>query len=506
MLKKLGKKSERGQAIIIIAAALIGMVAMVGLMTDGGMTLVEYARLKRGIDSASIAAAQQFRKGYVVADLQNAAMEFLKLNQSDVVNVDIDTCETDATMCSTPKRKLVRVTATRHVNFGFLRVINITGTDITVTSVGEAASIDMVIAIDTSASMAWETTGDVKDPNYVPNCDPVAQPAWKRYDCIDPDSSDPSTTLHPDGDDPHICNLHSDDPARRCEPLGKIKDVAIQFVDTLFFPYDRVAVVASTQIIPTGNRDTTEVIPLSDNDTNGVPNTEIQNAIDSLRVFEPEDCDGSNLGLCLNRAIDLTDNYLGVDCPTFRATGDPSTCTSSNIGGLLNISGLEFSKPPVRKDSFWVVIALLGGPANATSPISGLPNGYCPTTTWFRPYCRDIDPQPFNAANPANRHPVPSLLTNYVYDANDYAYDAADFVTSPTTGMGASIFSICLGTYCQGYNSADPASAEHLGQYMALTAGGPTANHGLYYYAADTSGLPAIFKAIGDNILTRISQ
>ena len=64
MLKKIRKKSERGQAIILIAFAIVGLVAIVGLMTDGGMTLIEYARLKRGIDSASIAAASQFRKGF----------------------------------------------------------------------------------------------------------------------------------------------------------------------------------------------------------------------------------------------------------------------------------------------------------------------------------------------------------------------------------------------------------------------------------------------------------
>lgn len=500
MLRKLSKKSERGQAIIIIAAALVGMIAIVGLMTDGGMTLVEYARLKRGIDSASIAAAQQFRKGYVIADLQNAAKEFLTLNQSDVVNVQIDTCETDATMCSVPKRKLVRVTATRHVTFGFLRVVNINGTDITVTSIGEAASIDMVLAIDTSASMAYETTGDTKDVNYATNCPALV-------DCIDPNKSDPGTTLHPHGDDPAYCNNNLSDPSKRCEPLGKVKDVAIQFVNTLFFPYDRVSIVAFTEQTDGGDRDTTVVLPLSDNDTGGVPNTEIQDAISGLRVFQPGNCPTLN-GLCVN--YDGGGKYIGLDCPIYRTTGDPSSCTSSNVGGALNWAGLQFGIEPVRKDSFWTVIVLLGGPANATSPIAGNVNGYCPTTTWTIPFCRDLDASPFTVPPPStytkatdpNRHNSASPY----YDANDFAYDAADFVTDPTTGQGASIFSICLGSYCQNYPSTDPASAEHLGQYMALTSGGISANHGLYYYAADTSGLPAIFKAISDNILTRISQ
>ncbi|HNJ15409.1 MAG TPA: pilus assembly protein TadG-related protein, partial [Anaerolineales bacterium] len=72
MIKKLLKNSERGQAIILIAFAFVGLIAMVGLMTDGGVLLIEYARLKRGIDAASVAAAQQFRKDFNGDDLVSA--------------------------------------------------------------------------------------------------------------------------------------------------------------------------------------------------------------------------------------------------------------------------------------------------------------------------------------------------------------------------------------------------------------------------------------------------
>ena len=168
MIKNFMKNSERGQAIILIAFAIIGMVAIVGLMTDGGILLVEYARLKRGIDAASVAAALQFRQGFQNADLENAAEEFLRLNQSDVNSVQIDTCDTAATpedialLCTTPRRKLVRVTATRLVTFGFMRIVGFNSTTISATSIGEAASIDLVMVIDTSASMAFETTGSRK--------------------------------------------------------------------------------------------------------------------------------------------------------------------------------------------------------------------------------------------------------------------------------------------------------------------------------------------------------
>src|SRR3990172_3347075 len=148
--KKLLRKSERGQAIILIALAIVGLVSMVGLVTDGGILLIEYARLKRGIDAAAISAALQFRKGFSNVDLENSALEFLRLNQSDVFNVQIDTCDTDASICTVPIRKLVKVTASKHVQFGFMRVLGITETDISAFSVGEAASIDLALVMDTS--------------------------------------------------------------------------------------------------------------------------------------------------------------------------------------------------------------------------------------------------------------------------------------------------------------------------------------------------------------------
>ncbi len=112
----------------MVAIAFVGLVSMVGLMIDGGTLLLAYANLKRGVDSASIGAAQEFRKNYLQADMTDAAQEFLQLNQNNVFNVTTDTCATlpgDPVLCTTPLRKLVRVTASETVYFGFLKVIGI---------------------------------------------------------------------------------------------------------------------------------------------------------------------------------------------------------------------------------------------------------------------------------------------------------------------------------------------------------------------------------------------
>ncbi len=535
-LKKIRKASERGQAIILIAIALVGIVAIVGLMVDGGILLIEYARLKRGIDAASIAAASQFRKGFVGVDLEKAGLEFLNLNGVNISseNVSIFTCDYpdtshDETLCADftggVARKLVRIIARRYVDFGFMRVVGMNGTWIEAASVGEAASIDMVLAMDTSSSMAYETTVGG-----------------------DPNRSDPAVLGTHAGDDPIACN---NDPSRRCEPMGTIKDVAIDFVDELFFPYDRISVVAFTEQQSGGSatRNPYLILPFSDEQST------VEAAIRALRVFEPFICptDGSTpLGPCLFfDPATSPPRYIGQPCFPYQvgtkdADGnliedaggnpilDPTSCGASNVGGGLFMAGDQFAA--ARQDSFWAVVALIGGPANAAIPPSN-PLGVCPQNTWDLPggsgFCRDLDPMPasynppavadwsnsvqvtafnnyansynwaaYDVAN-ATRHPS----TDSNYDADDFARDGADHITSPDTGQGASLYTICLGTYCRAYpNSNDPASAELLGRYMSLHAGGPTANHGLYFQTNNAAELAQIFQSIANNIFTRISK
>jgi len=505
IFKNISRITERGQAIVMVAGAMVALIAILGLMVDGGILLIEYGRVKRGVDAASVAAAAQFRKGYTEADLITAGEELMHFNQADAV-VTVQTCNGvgvnhDESLCSTgtdPKRKLVRVTATRTVKFGFLPVIGINSTSITASAVGEAASVDMVIVLDTSSSMAFETTGDGNEDN--------------AFDA------------GPPGDDPVACNA---DPVLRCEPMGKVKDVAKDFVDKLFFPYDRVSVITSTsqvyEITGAESRNPYLLLPFSDNaNPDGTPNTEIQDAIDNVIVLEPAPCapwwsvseaDKTIPGPCiLTWDEDNPTTFWSVNCaPYIYELHDGSSCGPSNIGGALYLAGDQFAY--ARPEAFWVVINLFGGPANATnSPIPGGPDfGYCPNPNYGPPIlCRDIDP------TSSNRHHIVGGVADPLYDADDYARDAADFVASPSTGQNATIFSICMGDPCKQFGGAsfpDRESADRLGHYMAETAGDDLtanppviANHGLYFYAVDSSGLAPIFNAIAANIFTRISQ
>lgn len=482
--KKL-RSADRGQAILIIALAMVGLVAFVGMMTDGGVLLIEYGKLKRGIDAAAIASAQQFRAGFQGADLATAAQNFLILNESEADNIIIYRCkddpsavdgtEHDADLCTDPLRKLVRVYAERWVDFGFLRVIGFDGMNIEADSVGEAASIDLVLVIDTSASMSYETGGN---PNS------------------------PDSAL----DDPSVCNYSVSDP---CQPLADVKDVALEFINTMFFPYDRVSIVAVTGQDAGGTRDHVTVLELSDT------YADVEAAINSLKVFEPSACNWGSpaspaAGPCLN--YDAGGNFIGLDCPLYRngadliaGTGDevndPSSCNSSNIGGALYRAATEFTRDPVRSDAFWVIIMLAGGPANATdADTPSFLYGYCPTTTWnspTNPFCRDAD----NSTRHSNG--------DAEYDADDFARDMGDFVADPVDGQGVTIFTIGLGNLIQNAPKGDPDSAEVLLEYIAEVAGdgaGYTANHGFYSYAPTTANLDDIFESIADNIFTRIAK
>jgi Flp pilus assembly protein TadG len=539
-LQKILYKSERGQAIILVAFAIIGLVAMVGLVIDTGILLIEYGKLKRGVDAAAVSAAQQYRLSGNVLDkpaLENAAYNFLQLNQStDIVSVTVHSCEDDPSdtfvdanangvwdsgetltadwnlngtfdpsqrpeLCNPDpighpnnNRKLVEVVASKNVYFGFLAVIGITQTTVTASAVGEAATIDLVLVIDTSASMAYETV-------HVEGTTPVQDA----------------------GDDPSVCNLNNS-----CQPMRAVKDIALDFLDTLYFPYDRVAVVTMTSQTPGGDRNPRLWLPLNSNkDT-------VRAAINGIKVFEPRDCDGTDApGTCLN--YDGSGVFTGAICQTYQlhlglADANPSSCPSSNVGGALSLARAAFTDPSdpdfARLDAFWVVVTLLGGPANATDSTMTYPFGFCPEYTWPEiwdgAFCRDKRPSVRHAdTDPLvpYTNPVSGATSDIsYYDADDYARDMADNLATLTTGEGVTIFTIGLGAQIRSTSTVeageDPAG-EALLQYIAECAGEPghvcdnpvkVINHGQYFYAPNSNALTDIFDRIAKNIATKISQ
>lgn len=549
IVKSLAKKSERGQAIILIAFAFIGLIAMVGLVTDTGLLLIEYGKLKRSVDAAAVAAAQEYRPDPLadpdpttgvrplnLTAMENATRTFLQINQiNNLDSVEVHTCEDTGDdrpeLCNPDpdgnpieNRKLVEVTATSNVGFAFLRVLGINSAEVVVRSIGEAATIDLVLLMDTSGSMSYATSGD-------------------------PYESD-------QGDNPVTCN-----DADNCQPMRAIKDVAMEFVDSLiYYGYDRVAVIPMTGQV-TGPTDAAERDPNPDDEDEVLPlsfdRDVILGSIDDLTVFQPRICPNTftidGVGGCLkyeggtyiDEFCEPYDAAMAMPTEPERGTANPSSCPSSNFGNMFAMAqdayGGSGNPNLQRTESLWVTVMVASGPANASTPsdpdLVDYPFGYCPQNTWLlfampepRPRrCRDAVPgnerSPSSALVPYT-NPLTGETTNIsLYDAEDYARDMADNLAASKTPNGVTIYTIGLGDGVVREANGTPAvvceiettagnrpcgEAEYLLTYISRQAGDnlPNSgiNHGEYFFSPNDAEMRNIFEIIAQNISTKISE
>jgi hypothetical protein len=213
---------ERAQTLILIAMMFVVLMAFVGVVTDFGSIYISWTQLKRGIDAASVAAANNMKTTIVGLSqaqrkefMTEAARETLALN--DITNIDSlvvfncdDLAELPADhilqrMCPTAQgtRKLAWVEAQQNVPVYFLSILGVQTVPLTLNSIGEAAVLDLVLVFDTSESMGNATSG------------------FRETDF-----------------DPAACNA-----ANNCQPLRGAKDAAKNLIDRLYPGYDRVALV-----------------------------------------------------------------------------------------------------------------------------------------------------------------------------------------------------------------------------------------------------------------------
>ncbi len=536
-------RNEKGQVLVIVVFAIIGLVAFVGLVVDLGLVYISYGQLRRSVDAAALAASLQYREGYTISDLETAATEFLVLNGINDPSATIQTCAETMLLCDTngdgeimdnEHRKFVHVVASTHVKLAFLPVIGIDNIPLTAEAVSEAASVDVVIAIDRSESMTFDAPigSNMRDPSQCNAAD--------------------AGGIFP-GD---------------CSPFEDVKVAAAAFVENLFLDddgeagphigYDRVGVVTFDRNIHCSTcsnaGDGLSLALTTDKD-------KILHAIRHLWVYQTGDdslpgVDVGYDGQTCNKIPgfdsnprytpppgetvpggpcrlydDATQKYQAFDCPSYHIGSDASSCTTTNIGGGLLAAGNEFADPKnYRKESLWVVILLTDGAANASTDVSNtLPHGFCPDPTKdVNPFCRDNEyagvvlgvPKYVNTRHCYDRPGV--TMDNRVmclddvdpkwdfsgvlddgsnYDADDFARDMADWLFQNNVLS----FSIGLGDLVTGVNQADPSKGdpkdgEQLLKYVAGVTGG------LYFFAPSGSQLREIFAQIADNIATRLTR
>jgi len=514
-------KLQRGQAMVLIALAFIGLAAFIGLTVDSGILFIQIGHLRRAVDSASLAAANQFREGRTLAEIEAAADEFIDLNSLNPANAVIFICDIsdptagnsnpyhDVDICppdingdgfhnDSPPRKFVRVEATMPVEFAFLPIIGWGSIDIQAEAISETASVDLVLVIDTSQSMAWDAEcGDGDDDDLWAEDNLGGTPGGDGDDDCDIDGTVPTSGAYPDDwlRDPDNCNDVYPALAGvqgQCMPFEHVRTAALALVDRMYFPYDRMAVVSF---------DVNAIVQLHFSDS---PSS-IKSSIGSLLVFKLPSCDGWN---------------------TPPGNNDPRGCTNTNIADGLLFGGNEFGLS-LRQEAVPILILLSDGAANAATDTAG--NFVCPggpgnNPTWVEPFCRDDD---FEIG-----------LGAYGLDAEDWAVDQGYFVGCPDAnaydpmltsctgpGQGAVVFTIGLGeelinnTNCHAATypgGCQPNQGEELLRFIAAIgddgdpftdpcSGEPTGRScGNYYYSPTGTGLIAVFEAIASRIFTRI--
>ncbi len=499
-------RSQRGQALLLIALGMIVLLAFIGLTVDVGILFIAAGHLRRAVDSAALSAAAQFREGRSLTELTTSANEFIALNGVTPLTVTVDTCDSDATLCTNPRRKLVHVAATAQVDFVFLPIINVYNTVISANSTSEAASVDVVLAIDTSDSMTFD-----------------APPGDPMRDAATCNAADPTGIDGFPGD---------------CHPFQEVKAAAVAFLSGFVYaPYDRVSIVTFAQV-PTLQQPITSTATITDT----------INLVKGLQVSIPP----STTPTC-----------------TYPPDPSGCTNTSIG-GGLAVAGNEFARPPIRQDSLWVVILLTDGAAnASQPDPLDPAKvNRYCPDTTWAQPFCRDFSATTRHSLTLGDSFSYFDQTTFYdpvAYDSDDYARDMADFVGCRTVtdyvgpvphdcsaahqgadwtgGQGAVIYTIGLGPLVidNQVGGGDPDAGEQTIRYAAAVGDDgdpmtdpcydPNNNHdpvtgvdpdgtgddipvlpdtirncGDYYYAPSGNELIAVFESIASRIFTRLTH
>jgi hypothetical protein len=287
---------ERGQALILITITFLSLLAFVGLVTDVGSLYNAYGQLKRGVDGAVLASAVQFRETGDINKLTDIARETLALNGVDNVSATVLICDNNGDLQNddpdslpalptgvdasqfkaefakncTPtggevSRKFVWVFAQQRSPVYFLQLFGVRSVPLVTYSLSEAATLDIVLVLDTSESMgiipcrnpADPTSDDPSTTKYpYPDCIPDGQPGSDVLNFVNASPHACGGPALPDcdpGNYSKYCNNEAaasstdaddnNDGFNACYPFFQVKAAAASFINKINFPYDHVAIV-----------------------------------------------------------------------------------------------------------------------------------------------------------------------------------------------------------------------------------------------------------------------
>ncbi len=210
-IKKNPNEKNRGQIIIILALAMIGLLAAIGLAIDAVVLYTAKQTFQRSLDAAVLAGSRKLPDQTVA---EEAVYEMMRL-----YGYDFDPASNPLTISFptySPPRKVIGVEGTIKTEFFFLPIVGWESVDLTVSGEAESAPLDVYLILDNSASMTYDTVA----PS---SCHCSGDPGSNS--CI-------------------VCRARYCNNNNNCDPLDtKVVVAAKYFIDLLSSDYDRVGVV-----------------------------------------------------------------------------------------------------------------------------------------------------------------------------------------------------------------------------------------------------------------------
>lgn len=128
-------REESGQVIVLVAVLMAGLVAVVGLVTDGGLVFTQKRDLQNVADAAALAGAMQIDE----AAYRASGGESVVLDQTAAYQAAVEYLRAegglDYSVVTRPAG--VEVSVSRRASTGFLRVVGINGFDISASATAE---------------------------------------------------------------------------------------------------------------------------------------------------------------------------------------------------------------------------------------------------------------------------------------------------------------------------------------------------------------------------------
>lgn len=584
------QRRQRGQTAVLLALMFVGLIAFIGFALDAGQVYLVLVQLRRAVDAASLAGALEARGAAADTEITDAATQMMQLHGFDVsAGLDVALCpdtvpytpgvgydtlhaDYDATICTDPPRKLVRVTASTLVNFVFMSIVPGVPqeTTLSASAVAEAASLEIVLLLDTSMSMSFDYP--IGDPSRgTCTIDPLAC----NVTC---NNTAPTAGQFLSGELPDWPGYNE---RSNCRPFEWVRYAAWSFIeDFTLQPFDRVSIVEFAGSPAQDYNNDGDVTAYQELDSAAaLSKVNTQTALHDLYVSPNW---GQHTNLALSHITAVTPDCLNTTTEYVSATGltnlemflqKPGPCQATNIGGALRVAIDELQK--ARQGSLRFIILLSDGETNATDSPYYCPNVQDTLAANYDPHysnrtCSDGDARVRHGIGTNNTEPPLSYvndpfaspsapITSDVpqYDADDYARFQADRVLEEgnvimfTIGLGQAVVNnpndggACVvqdpsdanydgdwddssaGKNQNAGNADCQPNGEQLLRYIADIGDGSTnevcglvtsgiesglyktaigASCGNYFFTNDASILPDIFDLIAERIFTRLTQ